>query len=162
MNQQDFVLNLSEFYKHCLNVCGSARPENEIPLLWNGWMRCKITPYLIDNIIVGQTGLKNNLIYTIQDYMEHINISSNNIIVTIKCQMMIDFINNISEANLLTLIDNNKILFTDKEECAYVMIFNESFNIELINKQKLHKKIKSKINNSELIVDSNGNINNPK
>lgn len=162
MNQQDFIINLSEFYKHCLNICGSARPNYEMPLLWNGWMRCKITPYLIDNKIVSNIGFKSDLVYTIQDYVEYINIFNNNSTVANKCQMMIDFINNINEASLLTLIDNNKVLFTDIEECAYVMIFNESFNTELINERKSRKKIKSKITKNELVVDSNGNINNPK
>ena len=43
------IENLAEFYKHCLNITANQRPNYNACPLFSGWMRCYITPYLINN-----------------------------------------------------------------------------------------------------------------
>ena len=45
---------LAEFYKHCLNVGGNTRPNGHTTPLWCGWMRCNITPYLVDGKVYNE------------------------------------------------------------------------------------------------------------
>lgn len=40
---------------------------------WNGWMRCSIKPYLIDNKVIDEDNFVEELIYTIEDYAEYLD-----------------------------------------------------------------------------------------
>ena len=66
---------LAEFYKHCLNVCGNIRPNGYGSPLWNGWIRCRIIPYLVDGKVQNEinTNFKESLLFTLQDYVDYIN-----------------------------------------------------------------------------------------
>lgn len=70
---------LAEFYKHCLNVGGNTRPNGHTTPLWCGWMRCNITPYLVDGKVYKEVKgeeackFKNSLLYTLQDYIDYIS-----------------------------------------------------------------------------------------
>ena len=43
------IENLAEFYKHCLNITAYQRPNYKACPLFSGWMRCYITPYLVNS-----------------------------------------------------------------------------------------------------------------
>jgi hypothetical protein len=77
----ELAKELAEFYKHCLNVAGEVRPGSTFPILWSGWMRCRVKPYLENGNVKDEVHprvlemrgenaceYKNRVIETILDY----------------------------------------------------------------------------------------------
>jgi hypothetical protein len=129
----NFIDQLSEFYKHCLNISSNQRPNNNISPLSSGWMRCYITPYLINNKVqnvISPSKFKNSLIFTIKDYNEYIQCIVNgydeNVIE--KTSNLIYYLENVDENNIISLIENNYSKFPSYSDCDNEDIIEETYN----------------------------------
>lgn len=135
--------NLGEFFKHCLNVGSNVRNYNNFPNspLWFGWMRCRIKPYLVNNVleINNPDEFKNDLFYTLEDYFQYCQIF--NIINDInkeKIEVLLNYINTTPVEILIEKINNYAVFFPDIEETTHFYVLQEDFN----NRVKRGKKYK--------------------
>lgn len=139
----EFINTLADFYKHCLNVAGHIRPNNSHGPSWCGWMRCKIIPYLIDGKVYGYVDsnlveakdnndykFKELLLYTLQDYIEFISISD--YYDDDKIKYLITEVKNMSQNDILNMIETNNDKFPTYQDCDNNNILEESFNPQLI------------------------------
>lgn len=140
---------LANFYKHCLNVSEDARPNNQNVPMQCGWMRCYITPYLLDGKITnnihplfkevhGETfcKFKNLLLYSLQDYIDYItcfkDIYDADTIQNTK--KLIKWLNNMNEDDIVKQIEKNCNIFPSYEDCNNENILEENYNLTLRTK----------------------------
>jgi|TARA_Y200000002_G_C22584597_1_gene622422 hypothetical protein len=128
---------LAEFYKHCLNVCGNIRPNGHGSPLWNGWMRCKIIPYLVDGKVQNEinTNYKELLLYTLQDYIDYINcfLKVKDHEKTIdNTEKLLSILYNMDNGDIINMIENNNNKFPCLNDCDNQDILDDTYNtIEL-------------------------------
>ena len=144
----NFVDNLSEFYKHCLNICQHKRPNNNEPPLWGGWMRCYITPYLVNGKIIEEIHLhfkeihgeefckfKSLLLYTLQDYIDYISCfehkKNEDTIKTTKD--LIRELEKMENNEIIDIIERNKNKSPSYEDCDNEDMIDENYNEKLTN-----------------------------
>ena len=141
----EFINTLADFYKHCLNVAGHIRPNNDHGPLWCGWMRCKIIPYLIDGKVYGYVDyilveaktnndykFKELLLDTLQDYIEYINLTDYYDVETTKTtNYLITQVKKMSKNELLSMIENYKYKFPTYQDCDNNNILNQTYNPQL-------------------------------
>jgi hypothetical protein len=134
---------LSEFFKHCMNVGGCMRNEynHEGPPLWNGWMRIQITPYLTDGKLDYYREkpdneywnkreddawiFKNCLLYTIQDYIDYGKCIGYSINRAEKLLMQVKEFNN---EELVNIIENNSNNFPTINDYNHSNIIQEKWD----------------------------------
>ena len=146
---------LGEFFRHCLNVGGCTRPNGHTSPLWCGWMRCKITPYLINGKVhpyfVGVKGdkarkFKNILLYTLQDYIDYISCFSYKNDNTIKTTNdLLNILDKMDENDIISMIEDNKDKFPSQSDCNNDNVLDEKYNTKL-NLEVQEQKIDIEIN----------------
>jgi len=147
------IENLAEFYKHCLNITANQRPNYNACPLFSGWMRCYITPYLINNevdntvsqIFKDEKGeefckFKNLLLYTLKDYIDYFSMIGTDNNVIHKTTNLISYLSNMSETDIIYEIENNCDIFPSYNSCDHELVIPESYNLTLINDLQIKKE----------------------
>jgi len=135
------VHELATYYKHLMNIVDSSRCINTVDTCpaWGGWMRCKITPYLDNNrIIDDQNTYVSDLIYTIQDHIEYMELFSRGSTINIRNRTKALKLYVQTTPNLITIIENNSALFPDKSHTLNNNLIEEDWNLSWI-RQNLYK-----------------------
>lgn len=147
------IENLAEFYKHCLNITANQRPNYNACPLFSGWMRCYITPYLINNEVDNTVSqifkdakgeefckFKNLLLYTLNDYKEYISMIGTDNNVIHKTTNLISYLSNMSETDIIYEIETNCDIFPSYNSCDHELVIPESYNLTLINDLQIKKE----------------------
>ena len=155
------IENLAEFYKHCLNITAYQRPNDKACPLFSGWMRCNITPYLINNEVDNTVSqifkdargeefckFKNLLLYTLNDYKEYISIieSGYDENVINKTTNLISYLSNMSENDIIFEIEGNCNIFPSYNSCDHESLIPESYNLTLINNLQIKEEQQEQFN----------------
>jgi hypothetical protein len=136
---------LAEFYKHCLNVGGNTRPNGHTTPLWCGWMRCNITPYLVDGKVYNEIHphfkevkgeeackFKNLLLYTLQDYIDYISCFSYKDDDTIQTTKdLLSMLDKLGEDDIVSMIESNRDKFPSQDDCDNDDVLDEKYNTKL-------------------------------
>ena len=136
--EHDFFMHeLAQFYKHCLNVGYWRHSEfdnlNDKPPRCAGWMRCRITPYLDDNVTHNNLNFVDDLIFTIDDYYDYFSCFNNGdryTSVLNRTKKLLQYIKN-NSANIIEIITAYKYLFPNKNKVSDNVI-KENWNYALI------------------------------
>lgn len=156
MNPKTELHDLSDFYKYCMNTVmgirepgqfnpesdyykysnnavylrkGQMDPTQETVIEWHAWMRCRITPYLVNNKVVKPDYLVENLLYSLTDYLEYCSCFSGrkSTDLDLKTARLIKFIES-NKDNLVELIEGSAYLFPSVNDTKHANKLDEHWN----------------------------------
>ncbi len=138
-----FAFELSEFFKHCMNVGAVMRNEEigyQTPL-WSGWIRIQITPYLtngkLDYYIEKPNTpywlyhdndawiFKNCLTYTLQDYIEYHAMQGESMD---RAENLLKLVHDHTNNELIAIIEKNYTLFPTEKDYNSSDIISEEWH----------------------------------
>lgn len=141
----NFINELSEFYKHCMNIGTDCRKTYYGPL-YSGWHRLKFDPYLINNKVVFKSSNSYFPEYidavkdTVDDYKTFINCLSVGVSkdTNNKLDLILQGLSLLNNQQLINLIEKEAGKFPTEEDYNDNWVLKENFN----NMWKKGKKYK--------------------
>ena len=134
----NIINELSEFYKHSMNVAGNVRnlqTTKGSTDLWIGWMRCYFSPYLKNNKVIFEASDRfseyiDAVKFTVQDYKEYISCISkkNNQEAQNKLDFILQGLNSLDNQQLINLIEREADKFPTEDDFNNEWIIEENFN----------------------------------
>lgn len=129
-----FINELSEFYKHCMNVGTNCRKTFHGPLYF-GWCRLRFNPYLINNKVVFTSSDKfseyiDAVKYTVQDYKDFISCVGVGVSNDThnKLDLILQGLNLLNNQQLINLIEKEVDKFPTEEDYNNDWVLKENFN----------------------------------
>lgn len=144
----EIALEISQFYKHCMNISENSRTSiSFVPYLCD-WKQCYITPYLSNNKIIHKNeppemynelhwdstwNYKNSLICTIEDYIKYINDTYRKNTDTIeRSNKLIKILKRMPEKQIIDLIQIYGYMFPSETDTITNTVLPEKWNNHFI------------------------------
>jgi regulator of replication initiation timing len=129
------INDLADFFKYCLNCGCWTRDVHDKNMPFHGWMRCRITPYLI-NGKVKDPNFIDALVYTITDYFEYCSCfeSMGSPELKIKTERLLNYIK-LHKNDLVPIIEENAELFPTDNDLKHTNIIEEHWNDKAYEKR---------------------------
>jgi hypothetical protein len=130
----NFIKELSEFYKHCMNVGTNCRKTYYGPLYF-GWCRLKFSPYLTNSkVIFTPSDSFSEYIDAVKDTIDDYKIYINCISVGIskdtnnKLDLILQGLKLLNNKQLINLIEKETDKFPTEEDYNNNWVLKENFN----------------------------------